>query len=79
MPSDAAVCMGTPIPGGTVASAAAIGRLGSLPGRYVAGVMLPAGGTAGVFAPGAFVFAAAVLVLVLGEKTRARTLEAISR
>jgi hypothetical protein len=74
MPSDAAVCMGTPIPGGTVASAAAIGRLGPLPGRYIAGVVLPAGGTAGVFAPGAFVIAE-----VLDEETKARTLEAISR
>jgi hypothetical protein len=74
MPSDAAVCMGTPIPGGTVAFAAAISRLGPLPGRYIAGVVLAAGGTVGVFARGGFVIAE-----VLGEETKARTLEAISR
>jgi putative MFS transporter len=60
--------------------ASAIGRLGSLLGPYLVGVVLPAAGTAGVFALGAGAFVIAALVVVmLGEETKARTLEAISR
>jgi MFS transporter, putative metabolite:H+ symporter len=60
--------------------ASAIGRLGSLLGPAIVGVVLPVAGTSGVFAlgAGAFVVAAAV-VLTLGEETKARTLEAISQ
>lgn len=59
--------------------ASAIGRLGSLLGPTIVGVVLPAAGTGGVFTlgAGAFVVAAAI-VLLLGEETRGRTLEAIS-
>ena len=59
--------------------ASAVGRLGSLIGPYVVGVVLPSVGQIGVFAlgAGAFVIAAAV-VFLLGEETRGRTLEAIS-
>jgi len=59
--------------------ASAVGRLGSLLGPYIVGVVLPAAGTAGVFSLGAGAFiAAAAIVLVLGEETRGRALEAIS-
>jgi len=59
--------------------ASAIGRLGSLLGPYIVGVVLPTAGPAGVFSLGAGAFViAAVVVLVLGEETRGRTLEAIS-
>jgi putative MFS transporter len=59
--------------------ASAIGRLGSLLGPYLVGVVLPAAGTAGVFSLGAGAFiAAAAIVLVLGEETRGQPLEAIS-
>jgi putative MFS transporter len=60
--------------------ASAIGRLGSLLGPYIVGVVLPAAGTVGVFALGAGAFViAALVVLALGEETKGRTLEAISR
>jgi MFS transporter, putative metabolite:H+ symporter len=59
--------------------ASAIGRVGSLIGPYVIGVILPSAGQAGVFALGAGAFVVAALaVLVLGEETRGRTLESIS-
>jgi MFS transporter, putative metabolite:H+ symporter len=59
--------------------ASAIGRVGSLIGPYVIGVILPTAGQAGVFALGAGAFVvAAIAVLVLGEETRGRTLESIS-
>jgi MFS transporter, putative metabolite:H+ symporter len=59
--------------------ASAIGRLGSLIGPYVIGVILPSTGQAGVFALGAGAFVVAALaVLILGEETRGRTLESIS-
>jgi len=59
--------------------ASAVGRLGSLLGPYIVGVVLPAAGTAGVFSLGAGAFvAAAAIVLLLGEETRGRALEAIS-
>jgi putative MFS transporter len=60
--------------------ASAIGRLGSLLGPYIVGVVLPVAGAAGVFTLGAGAFVvAAVVVLALGEETRGRPLEAISR
>ena len=60
--------------------ASAIGRVGSLISPYLIGVLLPAAGHGGVFALGAgsFVLAAAS-VAILGEETKGRTLEAISR
>lgn len=59
--------------------ASAVGRIGSLIGPYVIGVILPAAGQSGVFALGAGAFVVAALaVLVLGEETRGRTLESIS-
>ncbi len=59
--------------------ASAVGRLGSLLGPYIVGVVLPATGTTGVFSlgAGAFIIAAAV-VFLLGEETKGRSLEAIS-
>jgi len=60
--------------------ASAIGRVGSLIGPYVIGMILPTAGQGGVFALGAGAFTiAALAVLVLGEETRGRTLEHISR
>ncbi len=59
--------------------ASAIGRVGSLIGPYVIGIILPTAGQAGVFALGAGAFVVAALaVLILGEETRGRTLESIS-
>ncbi|MCA6097406.1 MFS transporter [Bradyrhizobium australafricanum] len=59
--------------------ASAVGRIGSLIGPYVIGVILPAAGQGGVFALGAGAFVmAALTVLLLGEETRGRTLESIS-
>lgn len=59
--------------------ASAIGRVGSLIGPYVIGIILPTTGQAGVFALGAGAFIlAALAVLILGEETRGRTLESIS-
>jgi MFS transporter, putative metabolite:H+ symporter len=60
--------------------ASAIGRVGSLIGPYLIGVLLPVAGHGGVFALGAgsFVLAAAS-VAILGEETKGRALEAISR
>ncbi|GAC1490734.1 MAG: hypothetical protein NVS2B11_15790 [Acetobacteraceae bacterium] len=59
--------------------ASAVGRLGSLLGPYIVGMVLPVAGTAGVFSLGAGAFvAAAAIVLLLGEETRGRALEAIS-
>ncbi|MGY2844977.1 putative MFS transporter [Bradyrhizobium sp. USDA 4509] len=59
--------------------ASAVGRIGSLIGPYVIGVILPAAGQGGVFALGAGAFVVAALaVLLLGEETRGRTLESIS-
>jgi putative MFS transporter len=60
--------------------ASAIGRLGSLVGPYLVGVILPAAGQPGVFALGAGAFVVAALaVFLLGEETRGRILEQISR
>ena len=52
--------------------ASAVGRIGSLIGPSVIGFILPTAGQSGVFA------LAALVVLVLGEETRGRTLESIS-
>jgi putative MFS transporter len=59
--------------------ASAIGRLGSLLGPYVIGLVLPLSGQTGVFTLGAGAFVlAALVVLVLGEETRGRALEEIA-
>jgi MFS transporter, putative metabolite:H+ symporter len=59
--------------------ASAIGRIGSLIGPTVIGLILPAAGQGGVFALGAGAFViAALAVLILGEETKGRTLEHIS-
>jgi putative MFS transporter len=59
--------------------ASAIGRLGSLLGPSIAGVVLPVLGQGGVFSLGAASFLiAAVAVLTLGVETRGRALEDIS-
>jgi MFS transporter, putative metabolite:H+ symporter len=60
--------------------ASAIGRIGSLIGPSLIGFILPTAGQSGVFALGAGAFTlAALVVLILGEETRGRTLESISR
>lgn len=59
--------------------ASAIGRIGSLIGPYVVGVVLPLFGQGGVFTLGALSFAAAALaVWVLGIETKGVSLEALS-
>jgi MFS transporter, putative metabolite:H+ symporter len=59
--------------------ASAVGRIGSLIGPSVIGFILPTAGQSGVFALGAGAFTlAALVVLVLGEETKGRTLESIS-
>nr|WP_244593488.1 MFS transporter [Methylopila sp. Yamaguchi] len=59
--------------------ASAVGRIGSLIGPSVIGVVLPTLGSAGVFALGAGSFVvAAVAVLTLGVETRGKSLEEIS-
>jgi MFS transporter, putative metabolite:H+ symporter len=59
--------------------ASAIGRVGSLIGPTVIGLILPAAGQSGVFALGAGAFViAALAVLILGEETKGRMLEHIS-
>ncbi|MFD1554892.1 MFS transporter [Paraburkholderia silviterrae] len=59
--------------------ASAIGRVGSLIGPYVVGVVLPLSGQGGVFTLGALSFAVAALaVWVLGIETKDASLEALS-
>ena len=59
--------------------ASAVGRIGSLIGPTVIGLILPTAGQSGVFALGAGAFViAALVVLILGEETKGRTLEHIS-
>jgi len=59
--------------------ASAIGRIGSLIGPYLVGVILPATGQFGVFAIGAGCFLlAAVVVGLLGEETKGQLLETVS-
>ena len=59
--------------------ASAVGRVGSLLGPTIIGMILPAAGQGGVFALGAGAFViAALAVLILGEETKGRMLEHIS-
>ena len=59
--------------------ASSIGRIGSLIGPYVVGVILPVTGQIGVFALGAGCFVtAALIVAALGVETKGRVLEDIS-
>jgi putative MFS transporter len=59
--------------------ASAVGRIGSLLGPTIIGMILPAAGQGGVFALGAGAFVIAALsVLILGEETKGRMLEHIS-
>lgn len=59
--------------------ASSIGRVGSLVGPYVVGVLLPITGQAGVFTLGAASFVVAALVVVLlGAETKGRSLEQVS-
>jgi len=59
--------------------ASAVGRIGSLIGPYVVGVVLPVFGQGGVFTLGALSFAVAALaVWVLGIETRGVPLEALA-
>lgn len=60
--------------------ASAVGRLGSLIGPYAVGTLLPLGGQSAVFSMGAGAFVlAALFIFTLGEETRGRSLEEISR
>lgn len=59
--------------------ASSIGRLGSLIGPYIVGLILPAAGQIGVFTIGAACFVAAALVVFLfGVETKGKKLEEIS-
>ncbi|MEO6918873.1 MAG: MFS transporter [Collimonas sp.] len=59
--------------------ASAIGRIGSLLGPYIVGVVLPSWGQGGVFTVGALCFVvAAALVFFLGIETRGLALEELS-
>lgn len=59
--------------------ASAVGRLGSLIGPYVVGIVLPITGQAGVFALGAACFLiAALVVAALGIETKGKVLESVS-
>ena len=59
--------------------ASSIGRIGSLIGPYVVGLVLPVAGQVGVFSLGAACFvAAALVVLLLGVETKGRSLEEVS-
>lgn len=60
--------------------ASSIGRIGSLAGPYLVGVLLPVTGQGGIFTLGAMSFAvAAATVLMLGVETRGRALEEVSQ
>lgn len=60
--------------------ASSIGRIGSLVGPYLVGVLLPVTGQGGVFTLGALSFAlAAAVVLALGVETRGKALEEVSQ
>ncbi|MNX55314.1 putative niacin/nicotinamide transporter NaiP [compost metagenome] len=59
--------------------ASSIGRIGSLAGPYVVGVLLPVAGQGGIFALGAASFViAALVVILLGVETKGRSLEELS-
>lgn len=60
--------------------ASSVGRIGSLVGPYVVGVLLPVAGQAGIFTLGAASFViAAFVVLALGTETKGKSLEQVSR
>ena len=60
--------------------ASSIGRIGSLVGPYVVGVLLPITGQGGVFTLGAASFVlAATIVILLGVETKGLALEEVSR
>jgi putative MFS transporter len=59
--------------------ASSFGRIGSLVGPYVVGVLLPVTGQGGIFTLGAASFAIAALVVIfLGAETKGRSLEQLS-
>ncbi|NRF72377.1 MFS transporter [Aquincola sp. S2] len=59
--------------------ASSIGRIGSLAGPYIVGVLLPITGQAGIFTLGAASFVvAALVVLLLGAETKGQSLEQLS-
>lgn len=59
--------------------ASSIGRIGSLAGPYLVGVLLPVTGQGGIFTLGALSFVVAALaVLLLGVETKGRALEEVS-
>lgn len=59
--------------------ASAVGRVGSLLGPYIIGIVLPALGASGVFALGAGSFIIAALAIgIFGIETKGKSLEAIS-
>lgn len=59
--------------------ASSIGRIGSLVGPYIVGLVLPVAGQSGVFSLGAACFvAAALVVLFFGIETKGRSLEDVS-
>ncbi|NDU92748.1 MAG: MFS transporter [Ferrovum sp.] len=59
--------------------ASCVGRIGSLIGPYVVGIILPVAGQSGVFGLGASCFViAALVVLFLGIETKGKVLEEIS-
>jgi putative MFS transporter len=59
--------------------ASSIGRVGSLTGPYIVGVLLPITGQAGIFTLGAASFiVAALVVFALGAETKGQSLEQLS-
>lgn len=59
--------------------ASSVGRIGSLVGPYIVGVVLPITGQAGIFTLGAACFvAAALVVLLFGIETKGQSLEQLS-
>jgi MFS transporter, putative metabolite:H+ symporter len=59
--------------------ASSVGRIGSLVGPYIVGVLLPVTGQGGIFTLGAASFGIAALVVVLlGAETKGRSLEQLS-
>ena len=59
--------------------ASSVGRIGSLVGPYVVGVLLPVTGQGGIFTLGAASFGiAALVVILLGAETKGRSLEQLS-
>ncbi len=59
--------------------ASSIGRIGSLMGPYIVGLVLPVAGQSGVFSLGAACFvAAAMVVMLFGIETKGQSLEQLS-